>query len=68
MKEFILTSDYIELVKLLKLFRLAPTGGQVKLLINEGLVKLNGTVEFRVRAKLRKGDIVEINELIIKIF
>jgi ribosome-associated protein len=67
MKEFRLTSEYIELVKLLKLYKIGETGGQAKLIITEGLVKLNGTVEYRIRAKLRKGDIVEAEGSKIKI-
>ena len=62
MKEFQLSSEFIELVKLLKIFRIGQTGGQAKLLIGEGLVKLNGSTEFRIRAKLRKGDVVEVED------
>ncbi|MBN2635153.1 MAG: RNA-binding S4 domain-containing protein [Prolixibacteraceae bacterium] len=60
MREFILTSEYIELVKLLKLLRIAETGGHAKIMVEEGEVYLNGVQEFRKRAKLRSGDVVEI--------
>ena len=60
MGEFKLTSEYIELVKLLKLLRIAETGGHAKFLVEEGEVFLNGEQEFRKRAKLRSGDEVEI--------
>jgi ribosome-associated protein len=42
MNEFVLESDYIELVKLLKLQGLADTGGQSKQMISDGIVLLNG--------------------------
>lgn len=60
MREFQLTSEYIELVKLLKLLRIAETGGHAKILVEEGNVFLNGQQEFRKRAKLRSGDEIVI--------
>jgi len=60
MREFKLTSEYIELIKLLKLLRIAETGGHAKILVEEGEVFLNGEQEFRKRAKLRPGDEVEV--------
>ena len=60
MREFKLTSEYIELVKLLKLLRIAESGGHAKILVEEGEVYLNGKQEFRKRAKLRDGDQVEV--------
>ena len=56
MREFKLKSEYIELVKLLKLLRIAESGGHAKILVEEGNVFLNGKKEFRKRAKLRSGD------------
>lgn len=68
MREFILSEEYIELVKLLKLLRIAETGGHAKILVDEGEVLLNGNREFRKRAKLRKGDVIEVldEQIIIK--
>lgn len=60
MREFILSEDYIELVKLLKLLQIAQTGGHAKILIEEGEVLRNGQPEFRKRAKLVSGDIIEV--------
>jgi len=60
MREFKLTSEYIELVKLLKLLRIAESGGQAKIMVEEGEVSLNGVQEFRKRAKLRSGDKIEV--------
>lgn len=58
MKEYKLKEDYIELIKLLKLVRIAATGGHAKILVEDGEVQLNGQVEYRKRAKLRVGDVV----------
>ena len=52
--------NYIELTALLKATRLAQTGGHAKLMVEEGLVVVNGKPEARKRAKLRPGDVVEI--------
>lgn len=43
-----------------KLVSEAGTGGQAKLLIQAGEVKVNGEVETRRRRKLTAGDVVEI--------
>ena len=60
MREFKLKSEYIELIKLLKLLRIAETGGHAKILVEEGNVYLNGKQEFRKRAKLRSGDEIQV--------
>lgn len=67
MREFELTDDYIELMKLLKLLRIAQTGGHAKIIVEEGEVVRNGEQEFRKRAKLRKGDVIEVGGQTIKI-
>jgi ribosome-associated protein len=68
MREFKLTSEYIELVKLLKLLRIAETGGHAKILVEDGEVFVNGKMESRKRAKLRSGDKVEVlgEEIVIQ--
>ncbi|PCJ22971.1 MAG: RNA-binding protein [Flavobacteriales bacterium] len=55
---FSLTSDYIELIKLLKLLNLVESGAVAKIVVEEGLVECNQEIEFRKRKKLRSGDIV----------
>lgn len=60
MQEFQLTSEYIELVKLLKLLQIAQTGGHAKIIVEDGEVIRNGEQEFRKRAKLRTGDVIEV--------
>lgn len=67
MQTFELKTEYIELIKLLKLLRLVGTGGHAKIVVEEGEVKLNGETEYRKRAKLRDGDIVEYDGKTVKI-
>ena len=64
---FELTEDYIELIKLIKFMGLSETGGQAKLLVEDGLVKVDGEVESRKRRKVRKGVIVTIGDASIKV-
>lgn len=59
-------SEYIELIKLLKVTNMCGSGGEAKHIVDEGEVKLNGEIESRKRAKLRAGDKIEVfNEIII---
>lgn len=59
-------SEYIELIKLLKVTNMCGSGGEAKHIVDEGEVKLNGEIESRKRAKLRVGDKIEVfNEIII---
>ena len=59
--------EYIELIKLLKIMRISESGGQAKLMVEDGIVIRNGEPEFRKRAKLRIGDVIEVFEFKIKI-
>ena len=51
----------------MKLKQIAQTGGHAKMLVEEGIVKVNGQQEFRKRNKLRIGDVVEIEDFKIVI-
>ncbi len=51
--------EFIELHDLLKVMGLCDSGGMAKTAIAAGSVKVNGSVEFRKRCKMRKGQIVE---------
>ncbi len=53
-------SEYIELIKLLKVTNVCGSGGEAKSIVDDGQVKLNGQIESRKRAKLRKGDKIEV--------
>lgn len=59
--------EYIELIKLMKIMRVSESGGQAKLMVDDGIVYLNGQFESRKRAKLRNGDVVEVLDFKIKI-
>ncbi len=52
----------VELYKILKFEGLVGTGGEAKLVIDEGLVKVNGKVELRRRNKIKSGDVIEFME------
>jgi len=58
----------IELYKLLKFENLVQSGGEAKMLISAGMVKVNGEVETRKSKKIVAGDIVRLGdyELIIE--
>ena len=51
--------EYIKLDQFLKLANMVESGGQAKVLIQGGQVKVNGEVETRRGRKLRQGDTVE---------
>ena len=55
-QNFILKTEYIDLSQLLKASGLAISGGEAKMFITDGLVFVNGEIEFRKRRKLRSGD------------
>lgn len=65
MINFKLDTEYIELIKLIKFTRVSESGGQAKLFVEDGLVLRNGEVEYRKRAKIRKGDRIEIFDEVI---
>ncbi len=52
----------IELDSFLKLKGLVGTGGQAKVLIQAGQVRVNGQVETRRKRKLREGDVVTVDD------
>jgi ribosome-associated protein len=59
--------EFIELIKLLKIMRISESGGQAKQMVEDGIVLRNGEPEFRKRAKLRTGDVIEVFEFKIRI-
>lgn len=59
--------EYIELIQLLKALSLASSGAEAKMMVEDGCVKLNGVVESRKRAKVRSGDLVQFEDIEIKI-
>lgn len=61
MNTFKLTAEYIHLIQLLKVMNWVQTGGEAQVVVTEGLVRYNGTVDFRKRLKVKAGDVVEYN-------
>ena len=67
-EEFELTNaEYIPLDKLLKATGIADTGGMARVAITEGLVRVDGEIELRKRAKIRKGQVVQLDEAWVKV-
>ena len=59
MKIVEITREPVELYKILKFEGLVTTGGEAKLLIGDGQVRVNGEVETRKRRKMLAGDVIE---------
>jgi ribosome-associated protein len=59
--------EYIELFKLLKVLDLVDSGANAKFLIADGHVLKNAKVETKKRAKIRKGDIIEVADVRISV-
>lgn len=59
---YTLNDTFIELYKLIKILDLVDSGGEAKQLIEHGLVRRNGEVETRKRAKIRAGEVITIGD------
>ena len=55
-------TDYIQLDQLLKYANILATGGQVKELLAEELITLNGTIVTEKRKKIYTNDVVSIGD------
>ncbi len=58
METVFITTEYIKLESFLKLANLVMSGGEAKLMIQDGLVKVNGETCLMRGKKLREGDVV----------
>lgn len=63
MKEIKINTDTIKLDQLLKFAGITETGGQSKLIINQGIVKVNEEIVKKRGKKIKKGDIIEIKDI-----
>ena len=63
-QEFNLSTEYIDLLQLLKAAGIAMSGGEAKMFVADGCVTVNGKPESRKRRKLRHGDIVNFDDQI----
>ena len=65
--EIKLRDEYIKLGQALKAANLVDSGVMAKLVIQDGMVRVNGEVEYQRGKKLVDGDIVSMEGEIIKI-
>lgn len=65
--EFELKGEYIELNKLLKVLALVATGGEAGMVIQDGLVSVDGQRATEKRKKIRKGNTVEFESFKISV-
>ena len=56
---FELKGEFIALCDLLKITGIANSGGQGKAMVADGHVTVDGEIELRKTAKIRKGQVVE---------
>lgn len=59
MRDVAITSEPVELYKILKFEGIVDSGGQAKAVIADGLVLVNGEVETRKRRKILSGDVIK---------
>lgn len=59
-----ITTETITMDKLLKFSGVAETGGQAFLMVEDGVVNLNGKVVIEKRKKVLPGDVVNIDNQI----
>ena len=57
---FPIHTEFIDLLQFLKATGIAATGGEAKMLVDEGLVEVNGQPESRRRRKLRPEDRIDL--------
>lgn len=67
MREVKIDTEFIKLEQLLKFEGIVGTGGEAKNIIMDGLVKVNGKVELARGKKLRKGDVIEAFDEVVKL-
>lgn len=53
--------DYIQLNQFLKKVNIAASGGEARVMIENGIVMVNGSVAHEIRKKLRHNDRIMIN-------
>ncbi|WP_285055774.1 RNA-binding S4 domain-containing protein [Pedobacter ginsengisoli] len=59
MIQFKLEGEFIPLIQLLKATALVQSGGEAQTVVEDGLVKYNGKVDYRKRLKVRIGDVID---------
>lgn len=56
-----ITGDYIQLNQFLKKENVASSGGEAKVMIQNQMVSVNGSIAFEIRKKLRPGDRIKVD-------
>lgn len=67
MQKIEIKDEYIKLGQALKLAGLVGSGVEAKILVQDGLVKVNGEVDERRGRKLYPGDVFELEENQVKV-
>jgi len=67
MQTFTLKGDFIQLIQLLKVMNWVENGAIAQYVVEEGLVKYNGQVDYRKRLKVKVGDLVEFDGQKVKV-
>lgn len=67
MQTFTLEKEFIPLIQLLKALNWVEHGGMAQRVVEDGLVKYNGAVDYRKRLKVRKGDIIEFEAMKVQV-
>lgn len=67
MQTFTLEGEYIQLIQLMKVLNWVEHGGMAQRMVEEGLVRYNGEIDFRKRLKVRRGDVVDFDGNSVKI-
>lgn len=59
--------NFIPLISLLKAVGIAESGSMAQDVVTAGLIRRNGEIELRKRAKITSGDIIEFENYVIYI-
>ena len=65
--DFELDRDFVDLNQLLKLVGLCDSGGAGKQLVASGAVQVDGVTESRKTAKIRAGQQVRVDDVVIRV-
>ena len=67
MEKIEISTEFIKLDALLKFASLTATGGEAKMAVTEGMVKVNGEVCTMRGKKIRPGDVVEFDRYVLQV-
>ncbi len=62
-RDVVLETEPVELYKILKFEALVSSGGEAKMVIDDGLVFVNGELETRRRRKIRRDDVIDFDSI-----